>query len=172
MASLAVQFTIRRYVAWAHWTAVVMVGVFGTMAADVLRIGLAVPYAVSTPAFLAVLAAVFMLWYAGERTLSIHSIQTRRRRAFYWAAPLTSFALGTAAGDLTATVGFGYLGSVALFAVGICVPARAHRFGALSAMTAFWTAYIVTRPLGASLADRMALGRGRGGLGLAVSGER
>ncbi|WP_276314598.1 hypothetical protein [Streptomyces sp. AcE210] len=149
MASLAVQFTVRRYVASAYWTAVVMVSVFGTMTADVLRIGLAVPYTESTPAFLAVLAAVFMLWYAGERTLSVHSIQTRRREAFYWAAALASFALGTAAGDLAATVGFGYLGSVVLFAAGICVPALAHRFGALSAMTAFWTVYIVTRPLGA-----------------------
>ncbi|WP_406101070.1 hypothetical protein OG698_02180 [Streptomyces sp. NBC_01003] len=169
VASLAVQFTLRRYVAWAYWTAVVMVSVFGTMAADILHIGLGVPYALSTPAFLAVLAAVFMLWYASERTLSIHSIQTRRREAFYWAAVLATFALGTAAGDLTATAGFGYLGSVVLFAVGICVPALAHRFGALSAVTAFWTAYVITRPLGASLADWMALGHARGGLGLGLA---
>ncbi|MFF1395105.1 hypothetical protein ACFVZD_14990 [Streptomyces sp. NPDC058287] len=164
VASLAVQFTLRRYVAWAYWTAVVMVSVFGTMAADVLHVGLGVPYAVSTPAFLAVLAAVFMLWYASERTLSIHSIQTRRREAFYWAAVLATFALGTAAGDLTATVGFGYLGSVVLFAAGICVPAVAQRLGALSAVT-----YVITRPLGASLADWMALGHARGGLGLGLA---
>ncbi|MFE5025625.1 hypothetical protein ACFRAO_20400 [Streptomyces sp. NPDC056656] len=105
MASLTVQFTLRRYVARAYWTAVVMVSVFGTMAADVLHIGLGVPFAVSTPAFLSVPAAVFMLWYPSERTLSIHSIQTRRREAFRWAAALATFALGTAAGDLTATVG-------------------------------------------------------------------
>ncbi|MFH9090296.1 hypothetical protein [Streptomyces sp. NPDC017673] len=166
---LAVQFTLRRYVAWAYWTAVVMVSVFGTMAADVLHVGLGVPYAVSTPAFLAVLAVVFVLWYASERTLSIHSIRTRRRETFYWAAVLATFALGTAAGDLTATVGFGYLGSVVLFAVGICVPGMAHRLGALNAVTAFWTAYVITRPLGASLADWMALGRTRGGLGFGLA---
>ncbi|WP_327667682.1 hypothetical protein OHN37_41335 [Streptomyces sp. NBC_00485] len=169
VVSLAVQFSFRRYVAWAYWTAVVMVSVFGTMAADVLHVGLGVPYGVSAPAFLAVLATVFVLWYASERTLSIHTVQTRRREAFYWAAVLATFALGTAAGDLTATVGFGYLGSVALFAAGICVPALAHRFGALNAVTAFWTAYVITRPLGASLADWMALGHARGGLGLGLA---
>ncbi|MFL5996512.1 MAG: hypothetical protein ACJ736_19755 [Streptomyces sp.] len=169
VASLAVQFTLRRYVAWAYWTAVVMVSVFGTMAADVLHVGLGVPYAVSTPAFLVVLAAVFALWYASEQTLSIHTIRTRRREAFYWAAVLATFALGTATGDLTATVGFGYLGSVALFAAAICVPALAHRFGALGAVTAFWTAYVITRPLGASLADWMALPHTRGGLALGLA---
>ncbi|MEV6670429.1 hypothetical protein [Streptomyces sp. NPDC051162] len=169
VTSLAVQFTLRRYVAWAYWTAVVMVSVFGTMAADVLHVGLGVPYAASAPAFLAVLAAVFVLWYASERTLSIHSVRTRRREAFYWAAVLATFALGTAAGDLTATAGFGYLGSVALFAVAICMPALTHRFGALNAVTAFWTAYVITRPLGASLADWMALDRTRGGLGLGLA---
>lgn len=168
-ASLAVQFTLRRYVAWAYWTAVVMVSVFGTMAADVLHVGLGVPYAVSTPAFLVVLAAVFALWYASERTLSIHTIRTRRREAFYWAAVLATFALGTATGDLTATVGFGYLGSVALFATAICAPALAHRFGTLGAVTAFWTAYVITRPLGASLADWMALPPTRGGLDLGLA---
>ncbi|MEU0050370.1 hypothetical protein [Streptomyces sp. NPDC006309] len=169
VASLAVQFALRRYVAWAYWTAVVMVSVFGTMAADVLHVGLGVPYAVSTPAFMAVLAAVFVLWYVCERTLSVHSIRTRRREAFYWAAVLATFALGTAAGDLTATVGFGYLGSVVLFAAAICVPALAHRFGTLNAVAAFWTAYVITRPLGASLADWMALGHTRGGLGLGLA---
>ncbi|MER7180849.1 hypothetical protein ABT404_15425 [Streptomyces hyaluromycini] len=168
-ASLAVQFALRRYVAWAYWTAVVMVSVFGTMAADVLHVGLGVPYTVSTPAFLIVLAAVFMLWYASERTLSVHTIQTRRREAFYWAAVLATFALGTAAGDLSATAGLGYLGSAVLFAAAICVPALAHRFGALNAVTAFWTAYVITRPLGASLADWMALGHTRGGLGLGLA---
>ncbi|MFF0291871.1 hypothetical protein [Streptomyces sp. NPDC005262] len=168
-AALAVQFALRQYVAWAYWTAVVMVSVFGTMAADVLHVGLGVPYAVSAPAFLAVLAAVFILWYASERTLSIRSIRTRRRETFYWAAVLATFALGTAAGDLTATVGFGYLGSIALFAAAICEPALTHRFGALNAVPAFWIAYVITRPLGASLADWMALGHARGGLGLGLT---
>ncbi|MFF4548545.1 hypothetical protein [Streptomyces sp. NPDC001435] len=168
VASLAVQLAVRRYVAWVYWTAVVMVSVFGTMAADVLHVGLGISYTVSTPLFLTALVAVFALWYAGERTLSILSIRTRRREIFYWAAVLATFALGTAAGDLTATVGFGYLGSVALFAAAICVPAVAHRFAGLNAVTAFWTAYVITRPLGASLADWMALGHARGGLGLGL----
>ncbi|MEU0189234.1 hypothetical protein ABZ250_05105 [Streptomyces afghaniensis] len=164
LASLAVQFTVRRHIAWVYWTAVVMVSVFGTMAADVLHVGLGVPYAVSTPVFLATLAAVFVLWYASERTLSIHGIHTRRREGFYWAAVLATFALGTAAGDLTATAGLGYLGSVALFAAAICVPALAHRWSGLNAVAAFWSAYVITRPLGASLADWMAVGHTRGGL--------
>ncbi|MHB9858439.1 COG4705 family protein [Streptomyces sp. YIM S03343] len=168
VVSLVVQFAVRRYIAWVYWTAVVMVSVFGTMAADVLHIGLGVPYAVSTPFFLVALAAVFALWYAVERTLSIHSIRTRRRESFYWGAVLATFALGTAAGDLTATTGFGYLGSVALFAAAICVPAIAHRYAALNAVTAFWTAYVITRPLGASLADWMALAHKRGGLELGL----
>ncbi|MFF4754479.1 COG4705 family protein [Streptomyces sp. NPDC002514] len=166
--SLAVQFAVRRYIAWVYWTAVVMVSVFGTMAADVLHVGLGVPYAVSTPVFLVLLAAVFALWYAVERTLSIHGIRTRRREIFYWAAVLATFALGTAAGDLTATVGFGYAGSVLLFAAAICVPALAHRVAGMNAVTAFWTAYVITRPLGASLADWTALGHARGGLGLGL----
>lgn len=166
--SLAVQFAVRRYIAWVYWTAVVMVSVFGTMAADVLHVGLGVPYTLSTPFFLLALAAVFALWYAVERTLSIHGIRTRRREAFYWAAVLATFALGTAAGDLTATAGLGYLGSAVLFGAAICVPALAHRAGALKAVPAFWAAYVITRPLGASLADWMALGHSRGGLGLGL----
>ncbi|WP_191875966.1 COG4705 family protein [Streptomyces filipinensis] len=164
-ASLVLQFAVRRYVAWIYWTAIVMVSVFGTMAADVLHVGLGVPYLLSTPLFLVALAAVFALWYATERTLSIHSIRTRRREVFYWAAVLATFALGTAAGDLSATIGLGYAGSVVLFAVAICVPALAHRSGLLGAVAAFWTAYVLTRPLGASLADWMAVSTGRGGLG-------
>ncbi|OIJ64278.1 membrane protein [Streptomyces mangrovisoli] len=164
VVSLAVQFAVRRYIAWVYWTAVVMVSVFGTMAADVLHVGLGVPYAVSTPLFVVVLAAVFALWYAVERTLSIHSVRTRRREAFYWAAVLATFALGTAAGDLTASDGFGYLGSIALFGAAICVPALAHRFAGLNAVAAFWGAYVITRPLGASLADWMAASHRHGGL--------
>jgi uncharacterized membrane-anchored protein len=165
LGALVLQFAVRRYVAWVYWTAIVMVSVFGTMAADVLHVGLGVPYTLSTPLFLAALAAVFALWYASERTLSIHSISTRRRETFYWAAVLATFALGTAAGDLSATIGLGYLGSVVLYAVAICVPAVAHRGGLLGAVAAFWSAYVVTRPLGASIADWMALPHSRGGLG-------
>ncbi|WP_030744020.1 membrane protein [Streptomyces sp. NRRL S-31] len=168
VVALAAQFAVRRYVAWVYWTAIVMVSVFGTMAADVLHVGLGVSYALATPFFLAALAAVLVLWYRSEGTLSIHGIRTRRRETFYWAAVLATFALGTAAGDLTATIGLGYLGSAVLYAAAIAVPAVAHRWGGLNAVAAFWAAYVLTRPLGASVADWMAVGGGRGGLGLGL----
>ncbi|MFB7665903.1 hypothetical protein ACFC1R_18435 [Kitasatospora sp. NPDC056138] len=169
VASLAVQFAVRRYVAWIYWTTIVMVSVFGTMAADVLHVGLGVPYLVSTPFFLLALAAVFGVWFATERTLSIHSIHTRRREVFYWATVLATFALGTAAGDLTATtMGLGYLASGIAFAVLIAVPAVAHRWLRLGAVPSFWIAYVLTRPLGASFADWMAVSHDRGGLDLGL----
>ena len=165
--ALALQFWVRRYVTWIYWLAVVMVAVFGTMAADVLHVGLGIPYAVSTVFFLVVLAVIFMAWYMSEGTLSIHSIYSRRREVFYWATVLATFALGTAAGDLTAkTVGLGYLGSGVMFAVVIAIPAVAYRWLGLNAIVAFWFAYIVTRPLGASFADWLAWPPSAGGLGL------
>jgi uncharacterized membrane-anchored protein len=165
VAALAIQFLVRRYVAWIYWLAVVMVSVFGTMAADVLHVGMGIPYAVSTTFFAIVLVVIFAAWYAIEKTLSIHSIYTRRREMFYWAAVLTTFALGTAAGDLTAiTLSLGYFGSGVLFAVVIAVPAVTYRWAGLNAIVAFWLAYIVTRPLGASVADWMAAPHTRRGL--------
>jgi uncharacterized membrane-anchored protein len=165
--ALVVQFAARRYVPWIYWLAVAMVGVFGTMAADVLHVGLGVPYVVSTAFFAVALAAIFAIWWASEKTLSIHSIYTRRREVFYWAAVMTTFALGTAAGDMTAiTLHLGYLSSGLMFAVVIAVPAVAHwRFG-MNAILAFWLAYIATRPLGASFADWMGVSHARGGLDL------
>ena len=125
VAAMALQFSVRRYNSWIYWLAVVMVAVFGTMAADVLHVGLGIPYAVSTAFFAVVLAVIFVLWYRSERTLSIHSIYTRRRELFYWATVLATFALGTAAGDLTAkVVGLGYLVSGVMFAVVIAEPVR------------------------------------------------
>ncbi|MEU0425060.1 hypothetical protein ABZ235_15880 [Streptomyces canus] len=168
VVALAGQFAARRYVAWMYWTAIVVVSVFGTMAADVLHVGIGVPYTLSTPFFMAALTAVLALWYRSEGTLSIHGIHTRRREAFYWAAVLATFALGTAAGDLTAALGLGYLGSAVLYAAAIAVPAVAHRWGGLNAVTAFWSAYVITRPLGASIADWMAVGHSRGGLNLGL----
>jgi uncharacterized membrane-anchored protein len=163
--TLLLQFAVRRYVPWVYWSAVVMVSVFGTMAADVLHVGLDVPYAASTVLFTVVLAVVFLVWHRTERTLSIHSILTRRREFFYWAAVLTTFALGTAAGDLTAmTLDLGYLPSAVLFAAIIAIPAVAYRRLGLDAVVGFWFAYITTRPLGASLADWMAVSPTRGGL--------
>ena len=163
--SLMWQFSVRRYNAWVYWLAVVMVSVFGTMAADILHIGLGIPYLVSTVFFAIVLAVIFAVWYMREGTLSIHSIYTRHREVFYWAAILTTFALGTAAGDMTATtMHLGYFSSGILFAGLIALPAIAYwKFG-LPEIPAFWLAYILTRPLGASFADWMGVSTARGGL--------
>ena len=163
-AAIALQFATRRYRTWVYWLAVAMVGVFGTMAADVLHVGLGVPYIASTAFYMVALAVIFGVWYATERSLSIHSIRTPRREFFYWATVLATFALGTAAGDLTATtMHLGYLASGVLFAVAIAVPAVAWRLG-LNPILTFWAAYIVTRPLGASFADWVAVPHYRGGL--------
>src|SRR2546430_1662780 len=167
VAAMALQFSVRRYNSWVYWLAVVMVAVFGTMAADVLHVGLGIPYAVSTAFYSVVLAVIFVLWYRSEGTLSIHSIYTRRREVFYWATVLATFALGTAAGDLTAKVaGLGYLGSGVMFAVVIAIPYVGYRWFGLNPIVAFWFAYIVTRPLGASFADWLAWPPSVGGLGL------
>jgi uncharacterized membrane-anchored protein len=164
---LVVQLTRARYVPAVYWATVAMVSVFGTMAADVVHVELGVPYTVSTAAFAAALAAVFVLWWVVERDLSIHAITTRRRELFYWAAVLTTFALGTAAGDWTATVlGLGYLTSGIVFLACIAVPAVAFLFFRANPILTFWAAYVITRPLGASFADWAGVGPDRGGLGL------
>lgn len=165
LISLALQFSVRCYIPWVYWTAVAMVSVFGTMAADAVHVGLGVPYLASTLFFTVALAVVFLLWHRREKTLSIHSITTGRRESFYWAAVLTTFALGTATGDLTAyTLGLGYLASGIMFAVAIAVPALARWRRLIAAIPAFWFAYILTRPLGASFADWTAVSADRGGL--------
>ena len=147
------QFRTRRYVAAAYWYLALAIATFGTGAADVLHLDLGLPYAVTTAGWAVVLAVVFWLWYRREGTLSIHSIVTRRREVYYWCTVFATFALGTALGDLTATtLHLGYLGSGVMFAVIIAVPAIAWRMG-LNPVAAFWFAYIVTRPLGASFAD-------------------
>jgi uncharacterized membrane-anchored protein len=166
VVAMALQFWVRHYNTWVYWFAVSMVAVFGTMAADVLHVGLHIPYAVSTAFYSVVLAVIFWLWYRSEGTLSIHSIYTRRREVFYWATVLATFALGTAAGDLTAkVVGLGYLGSGVMFAVVIAIPFVGWRWFGLNAIVAFWFAYILTRPLGASFADWLAWPSSVGGLG-------
>jgi uncharacterized membrane-anchored protein len=163
--ALGMQFGSRRYNAWIYWLAVAMVAIFGTMAADFLHVELHVPYAVSTVFFAIALAVVFGVWYASERTLSIHTIDSPRREAFYWLTVMTTFALGTAAGDMTATtLRLGFLLSGVLFAALIAVPAVAHRWLGLNAIVAFWFAYIVTRPLGASFADWLGVSHARTGL--------
>ncbi|OIV36298.1 hypothetical protein BIV57_17150 [Mangrovactinospora gilvigrisea] len=169
VAALAAQLAARRYIAWLYWLAVVMVSVFGTMAADVMHVVVGIPYAVSTSFWAVALAVVLLLWRRAEGTLSVHSIRTGRRECWYWATVLCTFALGTAAGDLTAySLGLGYLASAVLFAVVIAVPAVGHAKLGMGAIGAFWFAYIVTRPLGASLADWMAVPASRGGLDLGL----
>lgn len=162
---LALQLAVRRYVTWIYWLTVVMVSVFGTMAADVTHIEFGVPYYLSTAFFAVVLVVIFVWWYLSERTLSIHSIRTRRRELFYWATVLATFALGTAAGDMTArTLRLGFFSSGVLFAVAIAVPALAHWKLGMNSVLAFWFAYVVTRPLGASFADWFGIAHRYGGL--------
>ena len=161
------QFRERAYRAPQYWFAVMMVAVFGTMAADGVRRGAGLTYAVTTPLFALATATIFALWYRSEGTLSIHSITTRRRETFYWAAVLSTFALGTAAGDLTAfTLRLGFLDSIVLFAVLIAIPAVGWWRGQLNPTVAFWSAYVLTRPLGASVADWFAKPTALSGLGL------
>ena len=153
-AALWLQFRTRRYVAVVYWSAVAMVAVFGTMAADGLHVALGVPYVASTVFYAILLAAVFYLWRRSEGTLSIHSIYTRRRETYYWITVFVTFALGTAAGDLTAaSMHLGYFTSGVIFAIAIVVPAVAWWRFRLGEVAAFWIAYVLTRPLGASFAD-------------------
>jgi uncharacterized membrane-anchored protein len=155
------------YRAPIYWFAVMMVAIFGTMAADGIHDGASIPYALTTPLFAGIVAAVFLFWYRSEGTLSIHTITTRRRESFYWAAVLATFALGTAAGDLTATtLNLGFFGSVLLFAAIIAIPAIGWWRLNLNPIVAFWFAYIVTRPLGASFADWFSKPPSITGLGL------
>ena len=167
VAALALQFRMGRYIAWTYWLAVVGVGVFGTMAADVLHVGFGVPYIASSLLYAVVLAAVFISWYRVEGTLSIHTVDTPRRELFYWAAVVATFAMGTAVGDLTATTfGLGYFASGLLFAAIIAVPAFGYFRLRWNAVFCFWFAYVATRPLGASFADWMGKPKSVGGLGL------
>jgi uncharacterized membrane-anchored protein len=167
LIALALQFRARRYQAWVYWTAVAMVAVFGTMAADGLHLALHVPYTVSSTFFAISLIVVFVAWYATEGTLSIHSINTPRREMFYWATVMATFALGTAVGDLTAvTLKLGFLSAGILFTVVIAIPAVAYWKLGMNAILAFWFAYVITRPLGASYADWLGVSRSLSGLGL------
>ena len=164
--ALTLQFSVRRYVAWIYWLCVAMVAVFGTMAADVVHIQFGVPYVVSTILFAISLALVFKVWHLQEKTLSIHSITTPKREVFYWLTVMATFALGTAAGDMTAvTLHLGYFSSGLLFAGLIVLPALGYWLLGLNEIFSFWLAYILTRPLGASFADWMGKSKAVGGLG-------
>lgn len=163
---LIAQFTARRYIPAIYWTNVVVISVVGTLFSDNLVDGWGVPLAVSTLIFAVGLAVAFTVWYRSEHTLSIHTIVTRKREAFYWVAILFAFALGTSAGDWFAEgMGLGYLPSAAVFTGAIAVVAVA-RFGfKANEVLTFWIAYVLTRPLGASLGDLFTQSRTDGGLG-------
>lgn len=171
LITLFFQFRLRRYVPGVYWLAVVLLSVVGTLITDNLVDNFGVPLETTTIMFAIALFATFSVWYASEKTLSIHSITTNRREVFYWLAILFTFALGTAAGDLVAErLDLGYLNSAIMFAVLIGVVALGHLRFNLNAVLAFWTAYILTRPLGASLGDYLSQDPEAGGLGLGTVG--
>jgi uncharacterized membrane-anchored protein len=166
VAALFLQVRSRQYVPWIYWLTVVLVSVVGTQITDALTDGLDVSLYRSTAAFAVLLAVTFTAWYWSERTLSIQTIVTTRREFFYWTAILFTFALGTAAGDLaTEALGLGFNVGVLVFGLLIAVFAGAYYLG-VNAVLTFWFAYILTRPLGASLGDLLSQARSYGGLGL------
>jgi len=170
LAVLVAQLRAAGYVPWLYWLTVVLVSVVGTQTTDALTDRLDVSLYTSTAVFALALAATFAAWYASERTLSIHTITTRRRELFYWAAILFTFALGTAAGDLaTEALGLGFTVGVVVFSVMIAAIFAAYSLGGNAVLT-FWLAYILTRPLGASLGDLLSQSRPNGGMGLGTVG--
>jgi uncharacterized membrane-anchored protein len=170
LVALAAQFRARRYVPALYWLTVVLISVVGTLLTDNLTDTLGVSLVVSTLTFAIALAATFAAWYAKERTLSIHTIVPGRREAFYWLAILFTFALGTAAGDLVGEkFGLGYWPTALLVAVLIAAVAVSHLVFRADAVLTFWIAYVLTRPLGASLGDGLSQPRADGGLGLGTT---
>jgi uncharacterized membrane-anchored protein len=169
--ALIAQFRTRRCVEWVYWLAVVLISIVGTLITDNLVDNLGVPLQTTVWLFGAALAVTFVLWYASEKTLSIHSITTTGREAFYWLAILFTFALGTAACDLAAeTMKLGYANSALMFAAMIGAVTVAYYGFRANAIAAFWVAYILTRPLGASFGDWLAQPMANGGLGWGTIG--
>ncbi|MFB7711946.1 hypothetical protein [Streptomyces sp. NPDC056105] len=166
-AVLVVQFRTKAYRPGVYWLAVALISVVGTLISDNLTDNLGVPLEAGTAAFAVALAVVFVVWHRRERTLSIHSIDTTSREVYYWLAVLFTFALGTAAGDLVAEkMALGYWVSAVLFGLAIAAVAIAHFALGLNAVFSFWIAYILTRPLGASIGDYLSQPTGDGGLGM------
>jgi uncharacterized membrane-anchored protein len=154
VVALVWQFRTRRYVAAAYWLLAYAIAIFGTGVADAMHLFVGIPYAGTTVLWAVVLAVLFWLWYRGEHTLSIHSILTQRREVYYWCVVFATFALGTALGDFTAaSLHLGYLASGIMFFAVILIPALGWSRLGLDSVVAFWFAYVVTRPLGASFAD-------------------
>src|SRR5271170_8213383 len=162
--ALVLQFATRRYRAFPYWFLAYAIAIAGTGVSDFLHLDVHIPYVGTTLLWALILAAVFWLWQRSEGTLSIHSITTQRREAFYWATVFATFALGTALGDFTAiSLNLGYLGSGILFGVLILLPALAWWQLGLNSIAAFWMSYVLTRPLGASFADYMSKPRALSG---------
>ena len=171
LAALVGQVRSRKYVPWLYWLAVVLISVVGTLITDNITDHFGIPLHLTTVVFGALLTLTFAVWYANEKTLSIHSIFTTKRELFYWAAILFTFALGTAAGDyLAESLKLGYLRSAMVFAAGIALVTLAHRLFKLNAIVAFWIAYVLTRPFGASFGDLLSQPASNGGLGLGTVG--
>ncbi|MGO4495409.1 hypothetical protein AB4114_05810 [Paenibacillus sp. 2RAB27] len=169
LAAMYVQFKSKKYIPGIYWLTVFLISIFGTLVTDNLTDNLGIPLEVSTIVFSVALVLTFVFWYANEKTLSIHSIFTKRREAFYWLTILFTFALGTAAGDLMAeSLGLGYVVTGAIVCAVIAVMTVAWRMG-LDAVLAFWIAYIMTRPLGASIGDFLSQTQDNGGLGLGAT---
>ncbi|HEV7595228.1 MAG TPA: hypothetical protein VGO33_09530 [Gemmatimonadaceae bacterium] len=167
LISLVFQLRAKRYVPAIYWVVVVFISVVGTLISDNLVDNLGVPLSTTSLIFAVALIGVFVFWYLSERTLSVHTIYTRRRELFYWAAILFTFSLGTSAGDLLSErLGLGYALSGVMFGAAIAVIYGAYRFGWMNEVLAFWLAYILTRPLGASMGDLLTAPKTDGGLGL------
>lgn len=167
LISLVFQLRARRYVPAIYWIVVVFISVVGTLISDNLVDNLGVPLATTSMIFAIALIAIFVFWYLTERTLSVHTIYTARRELFYWAAILFTFSLGTSAGDLLSErLGLGYALSAVMFGVAIAIIYATYRFGLTNEVLAFWLAYILTRPLGASMGDLLTAAKGEGGLGI------
>lgn len=170
LIALAVQLTRKRYVPATYWTVVVLVSVVGTLISDTLVDKLGFGLQTTSIAFSCALAVVFVLWYLSEKTLSVHWIATTRRELFYWAAILFTFALGTSAGDFLAEKsGAGYALAALMFASLIALTALAYFVFKIDGVLAFWIAYVLTRPLGASMGDLLSQARADGGLGLGTT---
>ncbi len=170
IAALIAQFATKRYTSGVYWTVVVLISIVGTLITDNLTDVAGLPLWASTAIFTALLAITFGIWFYRERTLSIHTIFTRRREAFYWVAILFTFALGTAAGDLiTEALGLGYLVGVILFGALIGVIVIARFVFKANVVFCFWAAYILTRPLGASIGDLLSQDTANGGLGIGTT---
>mgnify|MGYP002266525194 CR=1 FL=1 len=164
---LAYQMVQRRYIPWVYWLTVILISIVGTLISDNLTDNIGVPLWISTVGFSALLGVTFLAWYAREKTLSIHSIFTTRRELFYWAAILFTFALGTAGGDFTTeSLQLGYLEGVVIFSMLIMMITLAYYAQLVGAVLAFWVAYILTRPLGASIGDLLTQAPKDGGFGL------